>query len=318
MLPCYRQTTTIPSDKAAMLNLVSTLCRLCAFAVFFGSAVAGSLGAQSVSATPGPWLLQSLHLSGNPADGFEKTCLLVYQNGAFHREDRRQYSSGGRAEVEWKAPEVFEGKLTEDGLQALETILQDPGFVDVHGSVGSGRDLWSRVVVNRQGEVIPHDVIEMMTVAVARSGAPQVFELSDFDVARKQTTLAAFLKWIKIAEHDKTQTSTAAQSDNCSPRIPMDHGTRKEPLIVGMTFPKAIYAPIPHVPPNRPKPKPVAVELLINPDGSVAQITLQGHPDEQIAQSIRETVSKWKFEPARLLGVPIAKTFLLTIDFKSN
>lgn len=297
----------------------SSLYALCAFSLLFSLVTAGSAGAQPDAPRAGSWLFQSLYLSGDPDAGFNKTCLIVYQNGDYHREQRHQYSANGHAEFDWHAPEVFEGKLTNDSLHTLATVLNDPNVIATNGAVGGAVDLWSHVVVNRQGEVMPHDNIEMMTVAISRRGAPQVFELTDFDTARKQSGLRAFLDWVKVVEHDHTQASATSQANNCSPGISQTPGPRREPAgLAGMTFPKAIYTPSAPVPANSPRPKSVAVELLINPDGSVAQVTPQGHPDAQITQTIRDTLSKWKFEPARLLGIPIAKTITLTFNFKRN
>jgi hypothetical protein len=148
---------------------MSHLYRLCAFSVVLGLPVAWTAVAQTGSPKPEPWLLQNLHVTGHTVEGFGKTCLVVYQNGDYHREQRRQYSESGRVQFEWQAPEVFEGKLTGDDLNALEGILQAPEFLSINGAVGGSRDLWSELAFDPQGVVIPHENIEFMTVAVARS-----------------------------------------------------------------------------------------------------------------------------------------------------
>jgi TonB family protein len=293
--------------------------RFCAVSVAFVLSAAWTAVAQTGSPKPESWLLQSLYLTGTTVDGFKKTCLIVFKNGDYRREQRRQFSESGRAQYEWQAPEVFEGKLTGADLNALQAILEDQEFRAIEGGVGGGRDLGSQVAFNRQGAVIPHDNIEIMTVAVARSDAPQVFEVADFDVARRQEPLGTFLKWIKAVERSQAQRFKSSRANNCSSLVGMNGGSvGKTQTAVGITQPKAIYAPPPLAPRNIPKPEPVTVELLINPDGTVARTSLQGHPNSQAAQSVLDVVGKWKFEPARLLGVPIAKSIVLTIEFKSK
>ena len=308
-----------------MQNPACTLSRLCAISVFFGLAVAGGAGAQPEPPGPGSWMLQSLYLTGDWVDGFSRTCLVVYRNGDFHREQRRQYSSGGRAQFEWQAPEVFEGKLTEDNLQALEMVLKDPGLAALRGVVGRPRDPLSAVVFNNRGWVIPQDNIEILTAAVARSSAPQVFEVSDFEVARKQAELGALLNWIKDVEHNPAQRFLPAQANDCSSLVAQDvYLSRKISTPMGVTFPKRILVSTPQAPHQTStqgpqtheasKPERLEFEVLVNPDGSVGEITPHGHLDAQTAQSIRMTISKWKFEPARLLGIPIAMTLHVRID----
>lgn len=133
-----------------IVNRMRHFHRLCVFSIAFGLFVASAATAQTGSPKPESWLLQSLHLTGSPVEGFKKTCLVVYQNGDFHREQRRQFSESGRAQYEWQAPEVFEGKLTGDDLNAFEAILGNPEFLGLSGAVGSGRDLWSQLVFNRR------------------------------------------------------------------------------------------------------------------------------------------------------------------------
>jgi len=90
-------------------------------------------------------------------------------------------------------------------------------------------------------------------------------------------------------------------------------------VTTGVTAPKAIYAPGPEPQHGiNHKPQPVVVELLINPDGSVAEASLQGRPSPDVAQRVLDAVRKWKFQPARLLGVPIAQMLHLKIEFRGK
>ena len=270
----------------------------------FGSAIV-----QTASPRSQLWLLQSVHVVGDTQVGFRKTCLVVSPNGEYHREERQQVSTGGRAQFEWETPEVFEAKLTQADLDTLRAILETPEFSSMNGVVGDSGSLRHKLVFGPQGAVRPHADIEIVTIAVARSNAPQLFELADIRAAQQQEPVREFLEWVKGTERRQAQRSLASQATNCSSQIATGSSSAGgEPMATGMSFPKAIYAPEPQLPHDTPKPQPVGVELLINPDGSVAKVSLESRPSPDVAQSVLDTVKKWKFQPARLLGVPIAET----------
>ena len=293
--------------------------KLSAAFVLFGLFMAWTAVAQTASPEPESWLLQSIHVAGDIREGFRKTCLIVYPNGEYHRERRRQFSTDGRAQFEWEAPEVFEARLAPADLNALRAILDTTGFSSINGAVGDSRGLRSKLVFGPQGAVSPHEDIEILTVAVPRSGAPQIFEIAEIDVARREEPLRAFLNWIKATEHSPALHFPASDANNCSSLIATGNAPVGGATVApGISFPKAIYAPAPQLPHETPKPQPVAVELLINPDGSLDQVSLQGHPSADVAQSVLDVVKKWKFQPARLLGVPIAMTLRLRIEFRPN
>jgi hypothetical protein len=135
-----------------------------AFVILAGIAVA-----QPVSQKPESWLgLQSVHVAGDTAVGFRKSCVSVYPDGEYHREVSRQVSRGGRPQFEWEPPEVFESKLAPTDLNALQTILGNPEFSSINGVVGDSRGLMSKLVLDRQGGVRPHENIEFVTVAVSK------------------------------------------------------------------------------------------------------------------------------------------------------
>lgn len=119
-------------------------------------------------------------------------------------------------------------------------------------------------------------------------------------------------------ENRGTEPSTTSHAIPSQQLLLTGRNERKSPTVMGVTHPKALYAPPPQPPHNISMPQPVTVELLINPDGSVARTSLQGHPNPQLAQSVLDAVGKWKFEPARLLGVPIARSVILNVEFKSK
>jgi TonB family protein len=294
--------------------------KLSVASVLFGLSIAWSAVAQT--ARPESPLLQSVHVAGDTHDGFRKNCLIVYPDGEYHRERRRQVSRDGRAQFDWQVPEVFEAKLTQADLNALQRILEMPEFSSINGVVGYSGSLRSKVVFGRlgsQGAIIPHDNIDFVTVAVTRPSAPQVFELADLDVARRREPLRAFLNWINDLERSQAQGLEVSQANNCSSLIARGNtSVDGAPMARGVNRPKAIYAPGPQAPHDTPKPKPVWVELLINPDGSIAEASVQGRPNPDVAQGVLDAVRKWKFEPARLLGVPIATTLSLRVEFQGK
>jgi TonB family protein len=287
--------------------------------VLFGLSCACAAIAQTASPKSEPWLLQNIHIVGDIRDGFRKTCLIVYPNGEYHREKRRQVSRDGRAQFEWEAPEVFEAKLTEANLNALQAILENPEFSSTSGELGDSESLMHKLVFGPQGAVRPHENIEIFTVAVPRINAPQVFEMADVRVARRRESFRAFLDWINVTEQSEGQRLAASEATNCSPLTNTGNapfGSVSMP--VGMIPPKAISMPAPQPPHGARDWPPVAVNVLINPDGSLARLSIQSHLSPSIEQSVLDAVRKWKFQPARLLGVPVAATIHVTVEFRDK
>ena len=273
--------------------------------------------AQIASPKPQSWLLQSVHVVGDLGEGFRRTCLIVSPNGEYHREERRQVSGGGLAQFEWEAPEVFEGKLTEADRNDLLAILATPEFSTITGVVGDSGGLRHKLVSDMRGSVKPHKEIEIVTITAARSNMLQLFELADIQVAQQQEPVREFLDWVKGTERRQAHRFLASQATDCSATDGSSVGGG--PMDVGITFPKLIYAPEPQLPHDTPKPQPIAVELLINPDGSVAKASVHSHVKPDVAQNVLDTLRKWKFQPARLLGVPIADTIhLRVVNFRDN
>jgi hypothetical protein len=280
----------------------------------------GSAAVQTASPVSRLWLLQSEHVVGDIQEGFRKTCVIVSPNGDYHREERKQVPAGGRTEFEWAPPKVFKAKLTQADLDALRAILATPELYSMNGVVGDSGSLRHKLVFDLEGAVRPHEDIEIVTVAVARSNEPQLFELADIRWAHQQEPVSELLDWVKGTERRQQERLLASQATNCSSQIATGGSSvGGAPIATGMSFPKAIFAPEPQLPHNTPKPQPVAVEVLINPDGSVAKASLENRPGPDVAQSVLDTVQKWKFQPARLLGVPVADTMhLRVVEFQER
>lgn len=280
----------------------------------------GPAMAQTVSSESQLWLLQIVHVVGDSQEGFRKTCVIVSPNGDYHREDRKQVPTGSRAVLEWAPPRVFEAKLTQAHLDALRAILATPELYSMNGVVGDTGSLRHKLVIDQEGAVRPYEHIEIVTIAVARSNEPQLFELADIGVTRQQEPVSELLDWVKNAEHLQQDHLLVSQATNCSSQVANGGSSvGGAPMVTGMSFPKVIFAPLPLLPHDTPKPQPVAVEVLINPDGSVAKASLESRPSPDVAQSVLDTVRKWKFQPARLLGVPIADTVhLKVVEFQER
>jgi hypothetical protein len=279
----------------------------------------GFVLAQTASPPSPLWLLQSAHIVGDIQEGFSKTCVVVSPSGGYHREERRQVPTGSRAELEWAPAKVFEAKLTQPDLDALRAILATPELHSMNGVVGDSSSVRPKLVFDLEGAVTPREDFEIVTIAVARSNEPQLFELADIPAARLQVPVSELLDWVKGTERFRQERLLASQATNCSSPIAGSSSVGGAPMPTGMSFPKAIFAPDPQLPHGAPKPRPVAVEVLINLDGSVAKASLESRPGPEVAQSVLSTVQKWKFQPARLLGVPIADTVhLRLVEFQEK
>jgi hypothetical protein len=157
----------------------------------------GSATAQTASPGSQLWLLQSVHVIGDLQEGFRKTCVSVSPNGDYHREERKQVPTGGRRELEWAPPMVFEAKLAQAHLDALRAILATPELYSMNGVVGDSGSLRDKLVFDLEGAVRPQKDIEIVTIAVARSKEQQLFELADIHVARQQEPVSELLDWVK-------------------------------------------------------------------------------------------------------------------------
>jgi TonB family protein len=280
----------------------------------------GSVIAQTASPASPLWLLQSEHVVGDVQEGFRKSCVIVSSSGDYHREERKQVPTGGRTGLAWAPPDVFSARLTQPDLDALRAILATPELSSMNGIVGDIGSVRPKLVFDSEGAARPRDDFELVTIAVARSDRPQLFELADIGVARQQEPVNELLDWVKGTQRRQQERLLASQATNCSSQIATGNSSvRGAPMATGMSFPKAIFAPDPQLPHDAPKPQPVAVEVLINPDGSVAKASLESRPRPDVAQSVLDTVQKWKFQPARLLGVPIADTVhLKVVEFQEK
>lgn len=61
----------------------------------------------------------------------------------------------------------------------------------------------------------------------------------------------------------------------------------------------------------------VDVEIVVSETGKPSRITVKASTDEALVDSVLEAVSRWKFAPAKVNGVPVAKTVVLPVRFKA-
>ena len=94
-------------------------------------------------------------------------------------------------------------------------------------------------------------------------------------------------------------------------------GTENSQASVPIAFsgPRPIEAPPASLPEGTAAPaEPVLVQVLIDFDGAVQRPTYVGGPYE-LFRAAADAVSRWRFEPARLNGAPIANGLLLQVRF---
>jgi TonB family protein len=61
----------------------------------------------------------------------------------------------------------------------------------------------------------------------------------------------------------------------------------------------------------------VDVEIVVSETGKPSRITVKASTDEALVDSVLEAVARWKFAPATVNGVPVAKTVVLPVRFKA-
>ena len=60
------------------------------------------------------------------------------------------------------------------------------------------------------------------------------------------------------------------------------------------------------------------MEAVVLTDGSVGSVRVKRSVDVDLDQSAIECVQKWRFEPARLNGVPVALVVDVEVSFKRD
>lgn len=279
-----------------------------------GLVIASASLAQTVAPTAESPLIQTAHIVGDPNDGFSVSCVIVYSDGRYHRERRKQISESGHAQDRWESPKVFESHLETAEIDRLRAIVETPGFRSVKGTVGNTRNVTSMLLFSPLS-VVPHESIEIRTISVAHPTDPQVFEVTETHLAERQEPLRELLHWIKDTESHQAAQLPASAANSCSSLSAANNpSSTSVEMATGLLLPREISAVTPEFPPNTPKPRSIVVEFVVNPDGSVGPAVVKNDVSPDVALPVVEAVRKWRFHPARLLGVPVA--FKLETEIK--
>jgi TonB-like protein len=257
-------------------------------------------------------LIQVMKLKGDQYSGFTKSCLVVYDNGRYHREFHRQENTGGRPQPGWRPIEVFENVLPDSDLQNLKAILQSPDFVLLHGNVGKYQNIWPQLAWSRSGDAMPHGDIDLFVTAVRRAQGAQVFETFVETMPHDpQSHLTQFVALVDKISKDNSGRQEHGTANNCSAgEVPSTSAEMES------------SRPIRHL--NTPGPitgfrnASVKLDLMVYPDGTTGEIKVTDGIDPQMDIRAVEALHKWTFAPAVLVGIPVSVLIHLQIDFRPH
>lgn len=271
------------------------------------------LAAQMPTPPSLPVLLETGTITGDARDGLTRSCLVVYSGGRYRRESRREKGNHDRPQHSWELPDVFEGKLPDKDMETLRALVTAPEFRAITGTIGKVPP----VLVFGHFDFFPREGFEILTVGISGTAGQQVFEINDRSEARRQAPLRAFLDWIKQTDRLPATRLSAFEANNCSllspaPRSVINTGADMPTHFVP---PNPINSPPPQRPPNQIKAQSIQVRLVINADGTVAEVSIEGRTTPEVAQAVLDATRKWTFEPARFLGLAVAAAMHLTVEF---
>jgi hypothetical protein len=86
------------------------------------------------------------------------------------------------------------------------------------------------------------------------------------------------------------------------------------PLV--FTPPRPVETPQPALPAGATAAEPVLVQVLVDLDGAVQRPSYAGGPQE-LFRAAADAVTRWRFEPIRINGAPVASGLLLQVRFSS-
>lgn len=261
--------------------------------------------------------LQVQHLAGDQDVGFTRGCLLVRANGRYHRETRHQKSINGHPQQFWEPATVFEGTLPVEELQKLRSIVDAADFRATSGTIGDPSSLRSKLSIWAiGGGATPHGNIDVLATSVARARTSQVFEVFVGSV-RLEDSLKLFLAWVHNLEKRRDGLVHEALTNDCTTSPSHGTGVPWEPTT------SLVAKPISASPPDYPIDErnakhsgTVLVEVLVNVDGSVGQVSIKRGINPVLDQKALEAVRKWKFVPAEVDSMPVAMRTVVEVDFR--
>lgn len=283
-----------------------------AFAI---SAVSVPIAAQKVTQAMGnpvmsqfP-LVQVMKLKGDRYAGFAKSCLVVYDNGRYHREFHRQENPGGQPQPRWRPIEVFENVLSDNDLQTLKSIMESEDFTALHGNVGKYQNIWMNIGWSAGGDAIPLGDIDFFVTAVKQPHGAQVFET--FEETSPHVPLNHLTQFIALVEKiskDNSGRQEHATANNCSagevPSTPSQMESSRQVTVLRTQGPVRIL-----------RNGGVQLDIMVYPDGTVGDVKIRNGRDPQQDPQTIDAVKKWTFAPAVLVGIPISKQIQLQVDF---
>jgi TonB family protein len=271
-----------------------------------------SISADTSSAT-NP-LIQVEQLTGDQIVGFSESCLLLYSNGKYHREIRRQEETNGHPSGIWQSPEVFEGSI--DDVQTVEDLIESPSFRSIAGTLGDPQIVRSRLLFMPLG-VVPHADIDIFEASIAHSDHPQVFEVFKGYGAREPDSLTLFKKWIAKIEKRKDKKMDRDEANSCAA---YSSGAKGSPWFPATSLiPRPLYVPAPGRTGEQPEQSGTAViQVLVNADGTVGRASVRHSTNPEMNGHVLETIKKWRFFPAQINGIAIASSVNVQLNFPSN
>lgn len=254
-------------------------------------------------------------LVGDQYNGFTQSCLLVDRAGNYHREVRRQNHPHGHATAEWSVSEVFRGALETADLEQLNAIVESGKFVSVSGIVGNLDDVRWHLVVSPEG-VFPHADMEIFAASVVRAKGTQVIEIVG-DHPEMKDSIQPFKNWVAAITRRKATSLGSSAADFCAVSV-LNGGSTWQPIT--RLMPTASYAPQPDYPITEKNAKDgtVTVRAMVNPDGSVQNVSVVQGKSSTLDQLALDAVRKWTFAPAVLYGFAIPARVDVEVRFHKN
>ena len=271
--------------------------------------------AGSLAASP---FVQVEHLVGDQYAGFTQSCLLVYSDGRYHRESRRQEHRDNRPKGDWQLPEVFEGAIGEGDLQQLKGIVESENFRKIIGTFGDPDALRSHLLFGPIG-VTPHADVDILEASVAHSNGPQVFEVLGPRGREPGNSLKLFNRWVAAVEKRKGGRIANNAANSCALPSSFPKASSWQPTT--RLIPQPFYTPGPDYPLEERNAKhlgTVTVHAMINSDGSVGPVSVRRGINPTLDRCALDAVKKWKFVPARLEGIAIARPIEVHIRFQPD
>jgi TonB family protein len=264
-------------------------------------------------------LVQVEHLVGDQSEGFVQECLLVYADGRYRHEIRRQESVSGHPKPVWQPAKVFENAVQTGELQKLTALVDAEDFRAISGTVGDPSVVPSNLLFwpLSGGGVTPHGNMDIVAASIAHPRSGQTFEVF-LGTTHLENSLKSFLTWINDVEKRKEGLLDKAVTNNCTTSSSLaGTGLPWEPMTSLVV--KPMYTPGPDYPIDERNARhagTVLVEATVNVDGSVGQVSIKRGINPLLDQKALDAVRKWKFAPAQLNSVPLAMRTVVKVDFR--